>query len=174
MTNKYAIFLDHDGVLCNTRTQLGHTCEKHVMWDKFDPVAIDFLNWIDAHYNVDFVLCTTWKNHIRKDDSMYFHWINSAYRNSGFRGRFPYPNWKTNPDNNLDKYNKMNGRAHEIKDYLNDFGPYDDFIIFDDSDFEYNKVLGIKRFVKTSSEDGILTKHMLNAKSLMGNWIKNV
>jgi hypothetical protein len=66
------------------------------------------------------------------------------------------------------------GRTKEIKDYLNDFGPYDDFIIFDDSDFEYNKVLGIKRFIKTSSEDGILTKHMLNAKSLMGNWIKNV
>jgi hypothetical protein len=142
------------------------------MWDKFDPIAVDFLNKLDADYNIDFVLCTTWKNHIKHDDPVYYHWINSSFRNAGFRGNFPYPNWKTNPKNEMSKYNNRNGRAYEVKDYLDDFGPYDDFLIFDDSNYDYNQVLGKKRWIRCNAEDGILTKQMKHTLSLVGQWEK--
>lgn len=170
---KYAVFLDIDGVFCSTRVQLGHTCSNHKMWDKFDPVAIDFMNKIDDMYHVDFVLMSTWKNHIKHDDPTYFHWINSSFRNAGFRGRFPWPHWKTNPRNEQnEKYNKMNGRAFEVQDYLNEFGPYDDFLLFDDSHYDFNTVLGKKRWVRCDPENGILFKQMHHALAIMGQWEK--
>jgi hypothetical protein len=49
---------------------------------------------------------------------------------------------------------------------------YDDFIIFDDTLYEFNEVLGKKRLIRTDSRDGMLSKHMLNAMSLVGNWEK--
>lgn len=169
---KYAVFLDIDGVFCSHRVQMGHSCTNHPMWDKFDPVAIDFMNKIDELYNVDFVLMSTWKNHIKHDDPMYFHWINSSFRNVGFRGKFPWPNWKTNPLNDLDKYNHLNGRAKEVSDYLKEFGPYEDYLLFDDTDYDFNRSLGKKRWIRCSPEDGLLTKQMKHAMSLMGPWEK--
>ena len=172
MSKKYAIFLDIDGVFCSTRVQLGHTCSNHKMWDRFDPIAIDFMNKIDDLYDVDFVLMSTWKNHIKHDDPVYYHWINSSFRNAGFRGRFPWPNWKTNPHNEIHKYNSMNGRAHEVADYLKEFGPYQDFMLFDDSHYDFNAVLGKKRWVRCDPGNGILLKQMDYAMSLMGSWEK--
>lgn len=172
MNKKYAIFLDIDGVFCSARVHMGHTCTKHKMWDKFDSVAIDFMNYIDDTYDVDFVITSTWKDHISTDDPVYYHWINSSFRNAGFRGVFPWPNWKTNPTNDTVKYNKLNGRAYEVSDYLKEFGPYDDFIIFDDSEYDFNRTLGKKRWVRCSSTDGILSKHMQHALALMGPWEK--
>lgn len=170
--SKYAIFLDIDGVFCSARVQMGHTCTKHMMWDRFDPIAIDFMNKIDDLYDVDFVLMSTWKNHIKHDDPVYYHWINSSFRNAGFRGKFPWPNWKTNPTNDLEKYNRMNGRAIEVADYLKEFGPYDDFLLFDDSHYDFNVILGVKRWVRCDPENGILVKQMKHALSLMGPWEK--
>lgn len=99
-------------------------------------------------------------------------WINSSFRNAGFRGNFPWPNWKTNPRNELDKYNRMNGRAIEVADYLKEFGPYDDFLLFDDSNYDFNATLGIKRWIRCDSENGILVKQMMHAMSIMGQWEK--
>lgn len=168
---KYCVFLDIDGVLCSHRVQIPFA-DKHGMWDRFDPVAVDFFNMMDAKYDIDWVLMSTWKNHLKADDPMIFHWMNAAFRSAGFRGTYPYPNWKTNPRNELDRYNKMNGRAHEVKDYLSEFGPYDDFMLFDDSHYDFNQVLGVKRWVRCDPNDGILTKQMQHAMSLMGNWEK--
>lgn len=168
---KYAIFLDIDGVLCSTRVQLGYTNAKHPMWDKFDPVAIDFLNTLDDTYNIEFILISTWKENLTMDSPMLFHWINSSFRNSGFRGRFAYPHWKTNYENNKDKYNFRIGRAYEVKDYLEEY-EYNDFLIFDDSDYDFNKILGIKRWIRTDPADGILSKHMIKVLSLVGQWEK--
>lgn len=168
---KYAVFLDVDGVLCGNRMQLAHAA-KHPMWDRFDPVALEFFNMMDDKYNIDWVLMSTWKNHLKADDPMVYHWINAAFRGAGFRGSFPYPHWKTNPQNELDRYNKLNGRAYEVKDYLAEFGPYDDYLLFDDSHYDFNQVLGKKRWVRCHPEDGLLSKQMRDALSLMGNWTK--
>lgn len=169
---RYAVFLDIDGVFTSARVQAGHTCSNHPMWDKFDPVAVDFMNKLDSLFNVDWVLMTTWKNHIDTTDPMYFHWINSSFRNAGFRGSFPASAWKTNPDNNLDKYNKLNGRALEVADYLREYGPYDDYLLFDDCDYAFNQTLDRKRWVRTSADDGLLLKHMRQALSITGSWEK--
>lgn len=169
---KYAIFLDIDGVFCGTRVHMGHTCSKHKMWDRFDPIAVDFMNKIDELYNVDFVLMSTWKEQIKHDDPVYYHWINSSFRNAGFRGMFPWPNWKTNPTNNPDKYNTLHGRAVEVADYLAEFGPYEDFLLFDDSNYDFNRVLGKKRWIRCDSENGLLSKHMKHAMAIMGQWEK--
>lgn len=171
MSKKYAVFLDIDGVFCGHRMQMGHTCENHMIWDKFDPVAVDFMNRIDSMYNVDFIIMSTWKEGVKYDDPMAFHWINSTFRNAGFRGSFPWPNWKTNSAED-NKYNSMNGRAWAVKDYLAEFGPYTDYLLFDDTDYSFNQVLGRKRWIRCSSEDGLLTKHMRHALALMGEWEK--
>lgn len=165
---RYAVFLDIDGVLTSARVQLGHTCEKHMLWDRFDPIAIDFLNRLDSKFNIEFVIASTWKNHIAANDPSYFHWIISSFRNAGFRGVFPYGRWKTNPRN--EHYSGLNDRALEVKDYLAEFGPYDDFLIFDDSDYLYDKTLGKRRHVKCCSQNGILLKQMRHVLAITGNW----
>ena len=168
---KYAIFLDIDGVFCGTRMQMGHTCDKHLMWDKFDPIAVDFMNRIDAKHNVEFIIMSTWKENIKHIDPMYFHWINSSFRNAGFRGEFAYPYWKTNPLN-TDKYSGFSCRAKEVADYLTEYGPYKDYLLFDDTDYDFNRLLGRKRWIRCHSEDGLLSAQMKRAMAIMGEWEK--
>lgn len=169
---KYFVFLDVDGVLTSHRVQHGHTCSEHTMWDKFDPVAVDFLNSLDAKHNLEFVLMSTWKNGLDQSNPTMYHWVNATFRNAGFRGKFAYPNWKTEfPEFPEGEGWKRNERAYEVKHYLEQ-NECDDFLLFDDSAYDFNKVLGVKRHVKTSSEDGMLHKHMLRALSLTGAWEK--
>jgi len=166
---KYLVFLDIDGVFTSERVHATYT-GGHDMWCKFDPVAIEFMNWIHDTYPVEFCLMSTWKNNLRNDDENIEHWVNAAFANSGFRGKIAKP-WKTDPDNFA--VMKKWDRAHEVKDYLENFGPdIVDFILFDDNRYRFNEILGIKRLVQTSHSDGLLYKHMMNAKSIMGNWEK--
>lgn len=168
----YAVFLDIDGVFTSTRAHYANAVKDSAMWDVFDPVAIDFMNKIAAEHDVHFVLTSTWINGLETDDTTVAHWITTAFRNAGFRGTFPYPAWKVNPQNEPETYNR--NRADWIKEYLEDtrdnYVKYDDFIIFDDTDYKFNEVLGVKRFIQTHPQDGLLTKHMLNAASIMGTW----
>lgn len=169
---KYLIFIDIDGVLTSNRAEFsdGLTC----LWNKFDPIAIDFFNRIhDTYDEVEFVLISTWRDWLDTNNSAQFHWVTAAFRSAGFRGNFSYPNWKVNPDNNVDLWNKR--RAYEIQDYLANHAPgCKDFIIFDDSDYNFNKILGVKRFVKTDADNGVMFKHMRNAWALMGLWDKRI
>jgi len=168
---KYVIFLDIDGVFASTRVHMGATSCGQPMWDKFDPVAVDFLNRLHDKHNIDFVLSSTWKNNLNRLDTTIFHWMLSSFRNAGFRGNFPYPNWKTNPNDT--PVSSIDGRAHEVKHFLEAcLGAYDDFVIIDDTDYRFNGVLGIKRFVKTDAENGMLAKHMKHILSLTGTWEK--
>lgn len=167
---KYLVFLDIDGVFTSARIHTAHNSVGTV-WSRFDPVAVDFMNYIhDTYVDVEFVFMSTW---VKKFDGiMARHWAESALRNSGFRGKLAYY-WKTNPDNlSYDYLPLYEERAYVVKDYLKDYGNPVDFILFDDDDHGFNKVLGVKRFVKTDPIDGLLHKHMLNAKSIMGNWEK--
>lgn len=170
----YLIFFDIDGVLTSNRQQIAQN--KNELWSKFDPVALEFFNRIhDTYKNVNFVCISTWKNNLPNssitDDNTELnrgnyvveHWVLSSMRNSGFRGELA-PYWKTLNESVLD-------RASGIKHYLS-YNPVNDFIIFDDNDYDFYKVLGKKRWVQTHSNDGILTKHMLNALALMGTWDK--
>jgi hypothetical protein len=160
MERKYLVFLDVDGVLTSHRVHTAHNAHQAAMWQRFDPVAVDFFNFIHDTYPVEFCLMSTWKNGLRNDDIMVEH--------SGFRGLLASP-WKTDPDNFATR--KKWDRAHEVQDYLENFGTdVEDFILFDDSRFRFKEVLGKNRLVLTDSVDGLLHKHMLNAKSLMGNW----
>jgi hypothetical protein len=169
MTKKYLCFLDVDGVLTSNRVHATYG-GNYGIWSKFDPVAVDFFNWMHDTYDLSWVLMSTWKDHLSSEDKNISHWVRSAFANAGFRGNLN-DLWKTDPDN-LAKMKNWD-RAHEVKDYLNNFGSdFSDFIMFDDNRYRFDDVLGVKRLVRTSSEDGLLYKHMLNAKSIMGQWEK--
>ena len=169
MDRKYLVFLDIDGVFTSSRVHYAHNAV-YEMWHRFDPVAIDFMNKIHDRYAVEFVLISTWKNYLRNDDSTIEHWIRSAFANSGFRGNFAEM-WKTDPDNLWINKPPPYDRSHEIKDYLAEYATdVKDFIIFDDNDYNFEKVLGVRRWVRTDPENGLLYKHMKNAQSLMGHW----
>lgn len=163
---KYIVFLDIDGVLTSQRAQYA-SANPTDMWNVFDSVAVSFLNKIhDKFEDVYFVLVSTWKNYLRTDDQMIFHWMQSSFRNAGFRGEFWEP-WKTNPDN-LTKYPS---RAHEMKDYMEMYTPdLVDYIVIDDNDYGFEEVLRKKRHIKTDPINGMLLRHMHDAMSLMGTW----
>lgn len=162
---KYLVFLDIDGVFTSGRVQFA-SANPRDLWNKFDPTAIDFMNKIhDRVDGVYFMLISTWKDHLPSDDAMLEHWIISAFRNAGFRGEFNRP-WKTNPDN---VYKNKETRAHEIRDYLAGRN-IKDYIIFDDTDYAFDTILGKRRHIKTDSENGLLLKHMKNAMSIIGEW----
>lgn len=166
---KYLVFLDVDGVFTSSRVHYAHGADFD-MWHRFDPVAVDFMNKIHDRYPVEFVLISTWKNHLNASDNQISHWVRAAFGNSGFRGRFSEL-WKTDPDGLWVNKGPFYNRAYEIKDYLSDYGSdVLDYIIFDDNDYGFEKVLGKKRWVRTDPENGLLFKHMKNAQSIMGNW----
>jgi hypothetical protein len=82
-----------------------------------------------------------------------------------------YEDFQTDPDNFA--VMKKWDRGNEVKDYLENFGTdVEDFILFDDNRYRFKEILGKQRLVWTDATDGLLHKHMLNAKSLMGNWEK--
>jgi hypothetical protein len=166
---KYLVFLDIDGVFTSSRVHYAHNAVFN-MWHRFDPVAVDFMNKIHDRYPVQFVLISTWKNYLRNDDHQIEHWIRAAFANSGFRGDFPAM-WKTDPDNLWVNKPSPYDRSHEIRDYLVDHASdVLDYIIFDDNDYGFERVLGKKRLVRTDHENGLLFKHMLKAQSIMGQW----
>ena len=165
---KYIAFLDIDGVFTSTRVQLASLNHMSI-WDTFDPIAINFMNRL--HHQIDdisFVLISTWKNGLDRHDVFLSHWVQSAFRNAGFDGQLGDP-WKTNPENAT----HFTNRAFEIKNYLEKHSPQNkDYIIFDDNDYAFERVLGRKRLIKTNGDDGLLHKHMLNALALVGTWDK--
>lgn len=169
MTAKYLVFLDIDGVFTSSRVHVAHNAS-YDSWHRFDPVAVDFMNRIHDTHPVKFVIMSTWKQGMGNDHFMTYHWVYSAFANSGFRGVLAKP-WKTDPDH----FGFIKGwdRAHEVQDYLDNFGDgIEDFILFDDNRYRFNEVLGKKRLVQTDPENGLLYKHMKNALSLMGTWEK--
>lgn len=166
----YLVFLDIDGVFTSSRVHYAHAAS-YGTWHRFDPVAVDFMNKIHDRYRVEFVLMSTWKNHLKYDNTMIEHWIRSAFGNSGFRGQFANP-WNTDPHEEWVNRNNFR-RGDEVKLYLNTFGQdAKDFILFDDNRYNFKEALGKGRLVQTDPENGLLYKHMLNAQSIMGNWLE--
>jgi hypothetical protein len=165
MSAQYMVFLDIDGVLTGTRVHLS-SGNREELWSQFDPVAVQFLNWIhDTVPDVHFMLISTWKEDLRLEGDMASQWVVSTLRNAGFRGTLS-PTWKSNPDN----LPRFKHRAWEIKDYLEGHPKVKDFIIFDDTDYAFEQVLGKRRWIRTDTNEGMLTKHMLKAKSIIGDW----
>lgn len=172
MNCKYLVFLDVDGVFTSFRVQTA-SANPHEMWSKFDPIAIEFMNSIhDRVDGVYFALVSTWKEYIRADDAHASHWVLSAFRNAGFRGEFFRP-WKTNPENDTKFYGPGKNRAHEMLDFMKTYTPdLKDFCVFDDNDYQWNNILGKKRWIRTDPHNGLLFKHMEHAKALTGGWDK--
>jgi hypothetical protein len=170
MERKYLVFLDIDGVFTSARVNMAHNAT-YDMWHRFDPVAVDFMNKIHDTYAVEFVLMSTWKNHIAVTSFQVEHWIKAAFGNSGFRGTFATP-WKTDPKETWINNSGMQ-RGDEVRMYLDEYGKdIDDFILFDDNTYNFKDALGKGRLVRTDADDGMLFKHMKNALSLMGTWDK--
>ena len=166
---KYLIFLDIDGVFTSNRVE--YTEEfRGLLWSKFDPIAVNFMNRIaDKFDKVEFVLISTWRDRVLIDNSHTSLWIETTFRNAGFRGNFARPYWKVNPFEDSELYRLE--RAYEIKDYLENYAPgCKDYLIFDDNDYDFNEILGKKRLVKTHCYDGLLFKHMEKAWSIAGQW----
>jgi hypothetical protein len=44
--------------------------------------------------------------------------------------------------------------------------------LFDDNRYNFKEALGKNRLVWTDAENGLLIKHMQNAQSMMGTWVK--
>lgn len=157
---KYLVFLDIDGVFTSNRVHIAHNGE-YEMWSKFDPIAIDFMNYIHDTYPVEFVLMSSWRNLLGDISS---HVMFACFASAGFRGMFANQ-WKTS--------NNARWRGEQVKEYLDQYGQdIEDYILFDDDDEYFEKYLQTKRLIRTDANDGLLFKHMLKAKSLMGNWEK--
>ena len=165
---RYIVFVDFDGVLTSQRVHMAQPNDSYPLWSTFDPIAIEWFNKIDRTYHdVSFVWTTTWRNNLI-DSGHIRHIVYSMWYNAGFRGNLGDP-WRVNPDNSL----PTDLRAEEIADYLTNWAPEcEDYLILDDSNYNFNKILPKKRFVQTSPTDGILSKHMLDALSIMGKWEK--
>ena len=168
MTKKYAIFLDIDGVFTSHRVHMSKRFDR-MMWVEFDKVAIEFMNTIHEKHEVDFIIMSTWKNGLNPTDPMLLHWIDCAFVNAGFRGRI-HDDWKTNPLN--DSSVERLDRGVQVKEWLDKHPEYSDFILFDDTNYSFERILGKKRHIRTDPDNGLLYKHMKNALSLMGNWEK--
>lgn len=169
MPGKYVIFLDIDGVFTSNRVHMAHNGnEDFPLWIKFDPVAVDFMNKFHDEYYVDFVLMSTWKDYIEGNHTTQI-WIWSAFANSGFRGNF-HNEFRTNNEMNPELHRK--DRAHQVKEWLENNKGYDDFLLFDDSKYAFNQVLGRKRHVHTDCDNGLLFKHMKAAQSMTSEWVK--
>lgn len=164
VTCKHVIFLDVDGVLASSRVHFGHGSSEDLIWSKFDPVALDFLNWIWSETRAEVVFTSAWKEDV--DTAAARMWVIAAMRNGGFFGRF-HNDWKTDYD-----YSGPDGRPGSVKKWLGEHPEVVDYIIFDDSSYRFNEVLGRKRFVRTDPEDGMLSKHMKRAEQLISNWEK--
>jgi len=166
------IFLDFDGVLTSERVNIAQNYDYDI-WSKFDSVAIDFFNKLHDTYNLNFVWNTTWMHGMKEHDKMTFHWMQTMFRNSGFRGTFADP-WRVNPDDKdysiIYGCNSRNYRAHQVKEYMTNYhlAAYNAkrYMCFDDIDFGYNNILNAKRFIKTDSDNGMLNHHYKRALAL--------
>jgi hypothetical protein len=168
---KYLVFLDIDGVFTSDRVHMAQNAN-YELWHKFDQTAVDFMNKIHDTYEVEFVIISTWKQHLQTDNSMISHWVKAAFGNSGFRGKF-HKMWKTDPDNVGISKPGLYNRSHEIRDFMEEYGTdVSDYIIFDDNNYDFKSVLGKSHHVRTDAVNGLLHKHMLNALSMMGTWKK--
>jgi HAD domain in Swiss Army Knife RNA repair proteins len=163
----YLVFLDVDGVFTSQRVQTAQGFNYMDIWNKFDPIAVDFMNRIHHKHEVEFVLMTTWKRDVNPDlESMGMHWVTAAFRNAGFQGNFATVP-KTDPN---DRSNFMS-RGKEVKAYLDEFGfSCQDFILFDDNDDGFEQALGKRRLIKTSTDNGLTLKNMNDALAMIGNW----
>lgn len=163
---KYLVFVDFDGVLTSGRCHFVQPTESYGFWTRFDPIAMDFFNKIHFTFDdVSFVWTTSWRNNVDQN-LLTEHLVYSSWYNAGFRGHLGNP-WRVNDENNADLYGH---RAVEIQNYLDKSPTTKDFVILDDTDYNFDKVLGKKRFVKTHPQDGLLHKHMLDTWSKMGTW----
>lgn len=159
-TKKYLVFLDIDGVFTSSRVHIAHNGEYEI-WSRFDPIAVDFMNYIHDTHPVEFVLMSSWRNLLGDISS---HVIFACFASAGFRGAFA-TEWKT--------LNNGRWRGEQVKEYLDLYGQHiEDYILFDDEDEYFEKYLQRKRLVKTDPANGLLFKHMKIAKSMLGNWEK--
>jgi hypothetical protein len=164
---KHLVFLDIDGVLTSPRVYYSKERNADDKWESLDPVAVDFFNKIHHRYRVEFVIMSTWKDHLSSTDTNILHWVKSTFRSSGFDGKFASP-WKTNPDN---KMYFSHHRGNEVRDYLDQYaGDIDDFILFDDNQYNFKDALGVKRLIRTDHENGLTYKNMKDAFAMMGKW----
>lgn len=170
---KYLIFVDFDGVLTSHRVHITQPPHGYPIWSQFDPIAMQFFNRIHDAHDVEFVWTTTWRNHIPLKAGHTEHILYSMWYNAGFRGLFAQP-WKVNPYDKCDGTLHHGNRAEEINDYLDNHAGSDveDYLVFDDSDYGWKDKLRKKRWIKTDVNDGLLFKHMLKAKAIMGQWDK--
>jgi hypothetical protein len=156
-----------DGVFTSSRVYFSRDRYDDEIWTSLDPVAMDFFNKVHRRYRVEFVLMSTWKDHLSATDNNILHWVHSAFRTAGFEGRFANP-WKTNPEN---KPYFSYHRGKQVRDYLDEYGQdIDDFILFDDNQYDFKDALGKKRLVRTDPDNGLTYKNMKDAMALMGQW----
>lgn len=164
---KYLVFLDVDGVFTSSRVHMANNNMNYKIWAKFDPVAVDFFNYLhDTYEDVEFVLMSTWRLGMELEAIHHFHWIQSAFINAGFRGKFAKI-WRTDESRSFQ-------RALEVKDYLLQVPELKDYLLVDDTDYHWKTYLDKPKWIRTSTEDGILYKHMLQMKSFCGTWDRKV
>lgn len=79
--NGNIVFLDIDGVFTSERVHRTiFNKDNYGVWSKFDPIAIDYLNNLYHDNDIDFVICSSWRNSF--DTKEIKHMLYSA----GFQG----------------------------------------------------------------------------------------
>lgn len=190
-TSPYLVFLDIDGVLTSHRVHASHGGSSN-MWSRFDPVAVDLLNRLHDFFDVEFVISSAWQEGVSIKDPQNFLWVEAAFRSAGFRGKFPYPSWKVDPEGEVarkgygeeytftvmgqERKTKRKDRPQKIQHYVEQHTSENflDYLILDDSDFGFEEILGPGKFVKTDPENGILWAHIQDIFAKTSHWnLKN-
>lgn len=134
------LFLDFDGVFLTSRTK----------FQDIDFVATNFIAEMCNKHNIKIVVSSTHRMFNDCFDTL----EQAGLSDFVFEGSL----WKTP---------RLNGkkRGHEIDDWLSKHNEVRNFIILDDDDDMLQKQR--KFLVKTSSNDGILTRHMLKFEDII-------
>lgn len=134
------IFLDIDGVLTSARCNGFHD---------FDLWAITFLRWACKKGDAKIVISSVWRNDINAFDVF-----------SKVFDEFLHENWRTP---NLKDSRR---REDEIDKWLQNNPDINEFIIIDDDIEDLRR--HESRLIRTSSQDGMLSVHMMELRDRLG------
>ena len=143
-------FLDIDGVFTSERLHLASFASNKHFWQWFDPVALKFFDTLPYHYDIEYVMHSSWlltNNKFSEYRSMF-------YGHENFVQHFA-DNWRVDKTDDGDH---VDMREREILSYcMNEHIDLNDILIIDDDAKEFNELKSYCIF--TDYYDGMLEKH---------------
>lgn len=138
MKRKQIIFLDIDGVITSSR------CNGYY---DFDLWAVHFILFCCKNSNTKIVMSSAWRMIPEAKE-----WFTDLF------GEFLHEDWRTGD---------LDHRGKEISEWLAKHPEIEHYVVIDDSSFDIVE-LHRNNLVITSSEDGMLWRHMVQIRKMLG------